>query len=78
MCETERSYRIVGLSPAVTLIIEIEGERRDTNETAPEWVELEDLKPGKVFDYYTRAEKVILRRGHREVKKRKRRPSALD
>lgn len=58
-----RNYRIVGVTRRGTVIVDRGGDLRDTGEHARDWAEPRDLRPGGQFDYFTRVERGILRRG---------------
>ena len=64
----ERNYEIVGLTREGTLVIRFgDGEPKDSGVAAKAWVGgREALRPGGTFDYFTDAEKMILRRGLRD------------
>ena len=63
----ERNYQVVGLTKAAppTVIVEVDGEDpHDTGESAAAWVgNRAALRPGGLFDYFSPAEKQVLKRG---------------
>lgn len=60
----ERNYRIVGLTPRGTVVVEDGGGVRDSGETPEEWVgDRAALRSGGDFDYLAPTEKSILRQG---------------
>ena len=65
----QRNYQVVGMTRAAppTVIAEVDGEDPyDTLETAADWVGCRAaLQPGGLFDYFSQAEKQVLRRGLR-------------